>query len=30
LRFFFGKLAPLAGWGAGLAQAFQADFGANC
>jgi tryptophanase len=30
LRFFFGKLAPLEGWGAGLAQAFQADFGANC
>jgi len=30
LRFFFGKLAPLEGWGAGLAQAFQTDFGANC
>jgi tyrosine phenol-lyase len=30
LRFFFGKLAPLENWGAGLAQAFQADFGANC
>jgi len=30
LRFFFGKLAPLENWGAGLAQAFQADFGTNC
>lgn len=30
LRFFFGKLAPLESWGAGLAQAFQADFGSNC
>lgn len=27
LRFFFGRLAALEGWGAKLAQAYQADFG---
>jgi tyrosine phenol-lyase len=27
LRFFFGRLEALDGWGARLAQAFQADFG---
>ena len=28
LRFFFGQLAPLDGWGAQLAEAFKAEFGA--
>ena len=27
LRFFFGRLAPLDGWGARLAKAFKAEFG---
>ena len=27
LRFFFGKMAALGNWGAGLVKAFQADFG---
>jgi len=27
LLFLFGRLAPLEGWGAKLAQAYQADFG---
>jgi tyrosine phenol-lyase len=27
LRFFFGRLAPLEGWDARLAEAFQAEFG---
>ena len=27
LRFFFGRLAPLDGWGARLAEAFKAEFG---
>jgi tryptophanase len=30
LRFFFGKLAPLDNWGAGLAEAFAKDFGPEC
>jgi tyrosine phenol-lyase len=30
LRFFFGRLEPLANWGEKLAAAFQADFGSNC
>jgi tryptophanase len=29
LRFFFGRLEPLEEWGARLAQAFEADFGAE-
>jgi tyrosine phenol-lyase len=28
LRFFFGRLAPIDGWGAQLAEAFKAQFGA--
>jgi len=27
LRFFFGKLEPLRGWGGRLAAAFRKDFG---
>ena len=27
LRFFFGRLAALDGWGKKLVEAFQADFG---
>ena len=30
LRFFTGKLVPLNDWGARLAAAFKADFGASC
>ena len=29
LRFFFGRLQPLEGWGGKLAKAFQAEFGKN-
>jgi tyrosine phenol-lyase len=27
LRFFFGRLVPIGGWGTQLAAAFRADFG---
>jgi tryptophanase len=27
LRFFFGRLEPLGDWGAGLADAFEAEYG---
>ncbi|MCC6262792.1 MAG: tryptophanase [Bryobacterales bacterium] len=30
LRFFFGRLQPIANWGADLAAAFEADFGPDC
>lgn len=30
LRFFFGRLKPIANWGADLAAAFEADFGPDC
>ena len=30
LRFFFGRLEPIGDWPARLAEAFQADFGADC
>lgn len=30
LRFFFGRLEPIANWGANLAAAFEADFGTDC
>ncbi len=30
LRFFFGRLEPLDDWGAQLARAFEAEFGAEC
>ena len=30
LRFFFGKLAALDGWGKKLVEAFKKDFGPNC
>jgi tryptophanase len=30
LRFFFGRLEPLDGWGAKLAADFQKDFGSAC
>lgn len=30
LRFFFGRLAPLNGWGERLAKAFEAEFGSDC
>jgi len=30
LRFFFGRLEPLAGWGAALAREFEKDFGTEC
>jgi hypothetical protein len=29
LRFFFGRLEPLNNWGAKLAEAFKADYGAQ-
>jgi tryptophanase len=29
LRFFFGRLEPLANWGSKLAKAFEAEFGAD-
>jgi tryptophanase len=30
LRFFFGKMAALDGWGNKLVEAFKKDFGVNC
>ena len=30
LRFFFGRLTPLDGWGEDLARAFEAEFGDQC
>ncbi len=30
LRFFFGRLEPLGGWGTTLAEAFEKDFGTEC